>query len=105
MTAHTPGPWTASCFLVTAGHDRITHCGGNLPNNRSHEAEANARLIAAAPEMADALSIACIAMDLARIGCHCSVAERASGHHVDCYVPEIKEAIEAARGVLAKAGL
>lgn len=55
MNAHTPGPWTAQCFLVTAGHDQITHCGGNLPNNRSHEAEANARLIAAAPDLLAAL--------------------------------------------------
>ncbi len=48
----TPGPWVAHTFLVMAGQDRITHVGGNLPPPRSHESEANARLIAAAPELA-----------------------------------------------------
>lgn len=50
--AWTPGPWIAHTFLVMAGRDRITHVGGNLPPPRSHESEANARLIATAPELA-----------------------------------------------------
>lgn len=41
-----------------------------------------------------ALRTARDALDVARTGCACSVAERDSGHHVDCYVPQIKEALE-----------
>lgn len=47
-------------------------------------------------KLATALRNAREALDVARTGCACSVAERASGHHVDCYVPQIKEAIEVA---------
>jgi hypothetical protein len=54
----TPGPWTAHAFLVMAGYDRITHTGGNLPPPRAHESQANARLIAAAPELYEALEAA-----------------------------------------------
>jgi len=34
--------------MITAGHDMVVHFGGNLPNNRSHEAEGNARMTNAA---------------------------------------------------------
>jgi hypothetical protein len=51
----TPGPWEAHCFMVKAGRDTITQTGysSSLAGNpsRSFEAEANARLIAAAPEL------------------------------------------------------
>lgn len=57
----------------------------------------------AAEELATHLAAACEALDLARTGCGCSVAERASGHHIDCYVPQIKETLEAARTAIAKA--
>lgn len=53
----TPGPWTAHTFMVKAGHDKICQTGysSSLGPHRSHEAAANARLIAAAPEMYAAL--------------------------------------------------
>ncbi len=60
MSKHTPGPWESRVFLVVGGErmtDRICHVGSstNLPPSRSHESEANARLIGAAPEMLEAL--------------------------------------------------
>jgi hypothetical protein len=60
IAKHTPGPWEARTFLVRGGvrmSDTICHVGSStsLPPNRSHETEANARLIAAAPDMLAAL--------------------------------------------------
>lgn len=61
---HTPGPWAACTFQVMAGRDKIAHTGmGNLGPARSHEAEANARLIAAAPELLVALKMLADAAD------------------------------------------
>ena len=52
----TPGPWKSNCFLVTDtsgvgmyGGREICHTGGG--RGTSDESEANARLIAAAPEL------------------------------------------------------
>ena len=57
---HTAGPWKQQCFLVTGGDGSwVCHTGmGNLPPSRSHESEANARLIAAAPDLLAALKVA-----------------------------------------------
>lgn len=60
---HTPGPWEARTFLVLGGadlRDRICHVGTStsLGPSRSQESEANARLIAAAPELFEAASLA-----------------------------------------------
>ena len=57
---HTPGPWEARTFLFMGGHklaDRICHVGSStsLGPSRAHESEANARLIAAAPDLLAAL--------------------------------------------------
>ena len=67
MSAHTPGPWKASRryadtiviegdggyrHIVGVGADEITESGGE---EMSAEQEANARLIAAAPELLAAL--------------------------------------------------
>lgn len=59
--SHTPGPWKADCFLVTApnvpfgqyGGREICHTGGG--RGPSEECEANAHLIAAAPALLAAL--------------------------------------------------
>lgn len=50
---HTPGPWKRSCFLVIGADGKwVCHTGmGGLPPSESHVSEANARLIAAAPEL------------------------------------------------------
>lgn len=56
MTKHTPGPWTTGGFYVKAadGHIMIADvtCGNGPPTD---EEKANAHLIAAAPDMYEAL--------------------------------------------------
>ena len=54
MSKHTPGPWMAFGHLVGAGKDsRIAVCVAPLVGPDA--SNANARLIAAAPELLDAL--------------------------------------------------
>lgn len=58
----TPGPWRTDCRLI-GGQIRITQVpNANMTvaqvNGRQGEQEANARLIAAAPEMLEALEVA-----------------------------------------------
>lgn len=62
MSAHTPGPWTVDHYLPGQSGDGQLHiCGDErrIPlavlDPDDIEAEANARLIAAAPEMLEAL--------------------------------------------------
>lgn len=65
MTQHTPGPWQSRKASVESSKPRvqIAHCGANftagIDGTRSisgEGAEANARLIAAAPEMLEVLA-------------------------------------------------
>lgn len=56
----TAGPWEARTFMIMGGNrmlDRICHVGTStsLGPPRSHETEANARLMAASPELLAAL--------------------------------------------------
>lgn len=52
---HTPGPWTATpSGLITAG-PRGLHIAQAATTGMGHAADANARLLAAAPEMLAAL--------------------------------------------------
>lgn len=61
-TYWTPGPWQAHSLMVSEvgkpigrGHD-ICHCGlGMRPNREVDQSEANAQLIAAAPDLYEAL--------------------------------------------------
>lgn len=55
--SHTPAPWSNVCFQVYGPRrEKICHTGlGNLPPSRSHESEANATLISAAPDYAAAV--------------------------------------------------
>ena len=64
--AHTPGPWTAAIEIARRIHCRtVTINGANghafladvYDGNGAYPAEANARLIAAAPEMYDAIRL------------------------------------------------
>jgi len=56
---HTPGPWTAKGQYVFAGPDCIGIC--DTDNASVERCEANARLMAAAPDLLEALRT-CIAM-------------------------------------------
>ncbi len=60
MTHHTPGPWTVSCGdIVRAGNRIVADCErlayADRPRPSVPEDCANARLIASAPDMLDAL--------------------------------------------------
>jgi hypothetical protein len=72
MMTHTPGPWQARKAFVYSSkpHVQLAHCGANftagVDGTRSisdGEAEANARLIAAAPDLLAALRCVVAAMD------------------------------------------
>jgi hypothetical protein len=53
---HTPGPWTVGKeFVYAANGDSVARIDSNLAN--CLEAEPNARLIAAAPDLAQALRV------------------------------------------------
>ena len=61
---HTPGPWTTdSAGLVTAGPRRL-HIAQAATTGMGHAAEANARLLAAAPDLLEALQRAQAELDL-----------------------------------------
>jgi hypothetical protein len=85
--SHTPGPWThnQSSGTVSAieGPTRKVIC-------RYVDGD-NARLIAAAPEMLEALKAAIP-------DCRCTLRERESGHLVECFAIAAKEAIAKATG-------
>jgi hypothetical protein len=67
MSAHTPGPWHArqwQCRAVTSvgrisdnalGFEQIAECSANGRQVSTEQEEADARLIAAAPELLEAL--------------------------------------------------
>lgn len=60
MSKHTPGPWKQHLVdetLIVAS-DRTTVASTSIDYDKAETAEANARLIAAAPELLEALKIA-----------------------------------------------
>lgn len=73
MSEHTPGPWQTESELPYARKPRV-HAKdwtliaevGNAQNERQDIWEADARLIAAAPDLADALGKALVAMRFAK---------------------------------------
>lgn len=75
--AHTPGPWTFSTkdygqrnngrwFDILPGDGGLAFTAVVQPSIPTEEAEANARLIAAAPELLTALKDALAALELAK---------------------------------------
>lgn len=57
-TQHTPGPWFIDSFAQIGDEKSIigrVYCGDIFPNDDLPECTANARLIAAAPELLEAL--------------------------------------------------
>jgi len=56
---HTPGPWRVEgnhCAIVTAGNFLVVDCGDASKPGGITQARANASLIAAAPDMLEALN-------------------------------------------------
>lgn len=65
MSAHTPGPWTHEVHELSSGYSAIVYdANGYRLGGFDHLTEADARLIAAAPEMLDALKRAVIEMEM-----------------------------------------
>ena len=88
MTAkHTPGPW---CLSPAGTHVRRTRHGFNICTVNDlldEEAEGNARIIAAAPELLEALRWCVNEIDM-----RCEAA-----------IPSVRQALTAARSAIAKA--
>ena len=66
-TEHTPGPWTVHSCEMHPHHEITAECGRRIATQNDHhdgQDKANARLIAAAPELLTALRavLACPAM-------------------------------------------
>jgi hypothetical protein len=56
MSTHTPGPWTVQGAFIGTDKVHIAQVKGAGPYITFQRAEANMRLIAAAPELRDALA-------------------------------------------------
>jgi hypothetical protein len=112
--ARSPGPWTVdkSSFpilvidtneMVVAEFHTDGEAQGEAAIANEQQTIADATASGALPDLLEALQTAAAALDVARTGCACSVAHRASGHHIDCYVPTVKEAIDKVTAAIAKA--
>jgi hypothetical protein len=85
---YTPGPWIAEGVEVTAGVMFVADCDGRGDVKRQEVSKANARLIAAAPDMYEALEEALSFLE----------------GFEDCDNPEdVPEALDMVRAALAKA--
>lgn len=105
MVNHTPGPWrlrrdrseAPDDFIVMAPKgDSIADCAPGHPYISAHEAGANARLIAAAPDLKDALKWALEALAASDL----ATWPDANGWDADAY----KLGLQQAKDALAKAG-
>lgn len=86
MSDDSKRPWEARTFMVVGpGGRKICHCGlGYAPPSQSHISEANARLIAAAPVLHDAMENLLIAIGM--------------GWDLDGVVEQARAALAAAEG-------
>lgn len=100
MNKHTPGPWVATAVseyewsIHNANGHPAPHALVIAPNGdllRRMRSRANARLIAAAPEMLEALEIAFLALG------------REGGNAVGTSVPGVRDAWLKARAAIARA--
>lgn len=102
MSKHTPGPWSyfsdLGRLIVRRKFDAEFHPDGQAQTRIAEilpcaYMEENAALIAAAPEMLEALKLAAQC-------CPCTIKERLSGHISDCFAPAVQQAIAKAEGKL-----
>lgn len=93
-TTHTPGPWEAADLRVMWGSYFVADCNGKGDIGRQDESRANARLIAAAPDLLAALQ-------LIVNGCTRVVDQDSCGQDM---VKVRAAAIEKGRAAIAKAG-
>lgn len=113
MVKHTPGPWMIGAVAPLgtivikqsrppgrADEDAALLASVVELDVGHAEARANALLIAAAPDLISALTRLLIGSN---VKCRCTVAEIESGHHVDCWRPQIEEAQNLAIDAIRKA--
>jgi hypothetical protein len=81
-SSHTPGPWTSEDHYVHAEGLRFVAVSGGVSSCKESEAFANARLIAAAPEL---LEIAKAYRNLLRTSAHTD-GEVATFHHIESVI-------------------
>ena len=97
----TPGPWTA---IDTGRRNscKVEHRANKIATIWSHplgNREANARLIAAAPDLLAACEAALKRSDSPYVrGCAICLSEGFSGHATNCPVPALEAALRKARG-------
>lgn len=106
---YTPGPWEVNPFVARVDCIEPSKLGGLLPvcqmlhptDERSeYQTEANARLIAAAPELLEAL----VAAERRLVDLYRAIAPRANDREtVGSRFADSDEAVKRARDVIAKA--
>lgn len=104
-TKHTPGPWDYDCdsggcyFKLSAGEEAIIDCC-DFCSTPTINTEANARLIAAAPELLEALELA--ERKFVRLHISLSLNEKAGRRSADKDpdVQEIRAAIAKAKATM-----
>lgn len=99
---HTPGPWTATGMTVLSPDDRRTRFAiAEVRGRTTPEQQANSRLIAAAPEMLQALrevAACCYVVLVPADVVACSYCGEGQGepHDHDCTMQFVNAAIEKA---------
>lgn len=115
QSTHTPGPWRHCCFadhlpdyVIKYGNVKLAKVNmfaGNPDNAASNDArqgEANARLIAAAPDLLRQLEW--VLFQAEQMGCNCGTSEQInSGHNRDCPANQKNSTFKEARAAIAKA--
>ncbi len=97
MASHTSGPWSigeaqfGAQVMVFAGEREVADCGHNFSDCGNEEDRANARLIASAPELLQALETL--------LAEHIGYAGDGSEDHECCVCKMARAAIRKARGV------
>jgi hypothetical protein len=97
VSAHTPGEWVVDddrkgrTLMVLARDGGMAIIVNEVGRPATKTDRANACLIAQAPPLLRELRIAVQF-------CGCTVAERESGHRIDCWAPSALDVIEKAEG-------
>jgi len=99
MTQHTPGPWVLheGKTAVNGADGHLVASCGSLPYRNKWDEEANARLIAAAPELLEALILAEVQFDSFYTATMTNAKSRDENRALK------KLALEGIRSVIAKA--
>lgn len=109
LTKHTPGPWWHKDYSVGAGDGgstrTICHTALNAKQRKRPDAEPNARLISAAPDLLEACKALFDAIE--RTPCHCDEAYTGRGltdpSCIRCGMDVTTGEMDAARAAIAKA--